>query len=314
MSQRIPIEKAFEDGSLSPEQADKVRLIQEVKQFAEEKLGLKKTGNYRDLVTVPGGTVSYTVTAAFKDRLEAYSWWFPFVGRVSYKGFFSRSDAENEKEVLERKDYDTSLQSVTAYSTLGWFDDPIFTSLLTYDDLQVVSTVIHELVHATFFVKGETGFNESTAAFLAAQGTLEFARWKFGEDSGQAKLAAARLQDEFAFSDFLNSLRGKLLAIYNSALSQEEKLKLREEAFAWARVEYENLVPALSSGLFRGAFSGPINNAVLISYFEYHLRMRAYQELLDRVEGRLNSLVALLRQAADSDDPWLYLGLRDREK
>jgi len=310
MSQRVSLEKAFEDGSLSPQQADKVRLIQEVKHFAEEKLGLKKTDNYRDLVAVPDGAISYTVTAAFKDRLEPYTWRFPFVGRVSYKGFFSRQDAENEREELEQKDYDTSLQGVTAYSTLGWFDDPIFSSLLAYDDLQIVNTVIHELVHATFYVKGETGFNESTAVYVAAQGTLEFARWKFGENSAQAQMAGARLQDEVAFSDFLSSLWEKLLAIYDRSVTREEKLKLRERVFAQCRSDYENLIPSLHSGLFRQAFSGPINNAVLISYFEYHLHMRTYQKIQDRLGGTLNSLLALFRQAADSDNPWLFLGLQ----
>lgn len=314
MSQRVPVEKAMQDGSLSPQQAAKVRLIEEVKRFAEDRLGLKKTGNYQEIVLVRAGNVSYTVSAAPKDRLEPYFWWFPIVGRVPYEGFFSLADAEKEQKSLEKAGYDTYLQGVTAYSTLGWFKDPIFSTLLSYDDLTIINTIIHELVHATFFAKGEVAFNESTAVFIAAEGTVAFARWKFGEKSPQAYRAEARLQDEFAFSRFLTAARDELDKLYQSGLPRQEKLERRVAVFARIRAQFRSLLPSLHSGLFRRAFSGPINNAVLVSYLEYHLHMKRYREFLEGVGGDLKPLVAFFKQASRAEDPLAYLKLHPEEK
>lgn len=314
MSHRVPLEKALQDGSLSSQQADKVRLIEQAKRFAEEKLGLKKTKDYQEIVFVPGENISYSVSAAPKDRLVPYYWWFPIVGRVPYKGFFSLQDAEKEQKSLEAKGYDTILQGVTAYSTLGWFEDPIFSTLLSYDDLTIINTIIHELVHATFFAKGEVGFNESTAVFIAAEGTAAFARWKFGESSAQALEAEARLQDEFTFSRFLVKARDELERLYKSKLSRQEKLDRRAAIFARIRADFQHLLPSLHSRLFRGAFSGPINNAVMVSYLEYHLHMKRYRKLLKEEGESLKRLVVLFRRAAKAKDPFSSLNPAPEQK
>jgi len=150
----IPIQEVLEDEGMDMKAKEKVHFIQEVKQYGEERIGLRKTKSYSKFFEKKG-PVLHVITACEKDRLQPHSWHFPISGKVDYKGFFTRESALKEKRFLEEKGYDTFVQGVVAYSTLGCLRDPIFSSMLEFQDATLANLILHEMTHATVYFKGE---------------------------------------------------------------------------------------------------------------------------------------------------------------
>src|SRR5690606_3806447 len=123
-------------------------------------------GNYSEVAWLDRRYVSWTVSASDPWRLQPYEWSFPIVGRVPYLGFFKEEEAREKEQELIQKGLDTYLRGVSAYSTLGWFEDPLLSSMLNYEDHVLAETLIHELVHTTIWIKNSTDFNERLASYL----------------------------------------------------------------------------------------------------------------------------------------------------
>lgn len=191
-----------------PELADAVRakllLARDAKLFAEAELGLKKTHNYESYVELGRSHVSYVVSAARKNRLEHFEWWFPFVGSVPYKGYFNPDDAKEEAESLKKENLDVVVRGVSAYSTLGWFRDPILSSMLRYTDYDLANTIIHETVHATLYIKSNADFNERLATFIGNVGADLFFLKREGPASETLRLAKSEADDEKLFTEFIS--------------------------------------------------------------------------------------------------------------
>jgi predicted aminopeptidase len=158
----------------------KLRLVHEIKEFGEDELGLKPSRNYESFYDTKGQPITYIVSACRKDRFQPHLWWFPIVGDVPYKGFFAKEDAVAEAKELETQGYDVSLGTAAAYSTLGYFPDPVLSTMLEYPEEQLVALLLHELTHGTIYLPGGTDFNEGLASFVGWQGALEFARRRHG--------------------------------------------------------------------------------------------------------------------------------------
>ena len=155
----VPVEEVLKDESTSAQWKEKIGFIQEVMGYGQKKLGLKKTKSYSNFFEVKG-PILYVVTASEKDRLQLYTWNFPVTGRVTYKCFFTKEGVLKEKQFLEKKELDTFVQQVGAYSTLGWLRDPIFSSMMEWNHVALVNLILHEMTHATVYFKDETDFNE----------------------------------------------------------------------------------------------------------------------------------------------------------
>ena len=305
---RIPIEKVLEEGSLLPEEEAKIRLILEVKSYAREKLGLKPSSNYTDFVQVKEKGVSYALSACPQDSLEPYQWWFPIVGNIPYLGFFSKETAMKEKKRLNVQGYDTYLREVVAYSTLGWFRDPIFSSMLSYNEVQLADLIFHELFHGTVFVKDRMDFNESLATFVGQQGAITFFCNGEGEKSLQCRSARTLAHDDFHFSRFIEGLYERLHVLYNGPFSRPEKLARREEIFRRALEEFQVVRENLSTDSY--SFLNPefLNNAFLMTLRTYHNHIPLYQRVHERLGGDLRKTIDLFRQAARSEtDPLAWL-------
>ena len=188
LARRQPLEEVLSQATLSEEEQNKLRLIMRVRLFAMEQLGLHVDDSYTTFVDVGGPYVTYNVSAAPKDALHPYVWWFPIVGRVPYKGYFNKDAALRQARKLEARGYDTYVRGVRAYSTLGYFDDPILSSMLAYPDFALIDTIIHELVHRTVWVKGSVSFNESLASFVAAKGVQAYLVAQHGADAPSLRL------------------------------------------------------------------------------------------------------------------------------
>jgi predicted aminopeptidase len=225
------------------------------------------------------------------------------VGRVPYKGFFDEGDALSAQAGLEADGFDTYLRPTSAFSTLGWFNDPVLSTVLRADEVDVVETVLHELSHNFLFVPGQVGFNESFAMFSGRVGAIGFfcTRPGSGPDSVKCLRAQARWRDEQRFSAFLDGLVDELRALYGSGASREEKLRRREEIFAGALARFDaQVVPTFEESAYGGFRRTPLNNATLLGRIFYYHRLPDFQALLEGHGGDLKAALAALKAGADT--------------
>jgi len=206
----------------------KLLFVREVKDFGEHELGLARSANYESFYDTQGKPITYIVSASLKERFQPHIWWFPIVGDVPYKGFFSRDDAIAEAKDLEKQGYDVALGTAAAYSTLGYFPDPMLSTMLGYPDEQLAALLLHELTHGTIYLPGGTDFNEGLASFVGWQGALEFARRKRGihsvaYDRTVRAFAAEEKRDASSLALF-----HKLDELYKSNRSRADVLRERE--------------------------------------------------------------------------------------
>ncbi|MCZ6688777.1 MAG: aminopeptidase [Planctomycetota bacterium] len=292
---REPITKVLADPAVESSVKDKLRLILEVRDFAEKELGLVVGNNYLYYFDTGGDPIIYTITASPKDRLEAYYWKFPIVGAVAYKGFFDLDDAREESEEMAAEGYDTNLGSAQAFSTLGWFSDPVFTTMLLRRPELVVETVIHELTHATIYVKGETPFNESLATFIGIAGAIEFLIQRYGEESAEVRFARAVQQDRQIFSRFMEELRVELDDLYAEPIPLAEKLSRREGIF---RASQERVAASDELETDQVDFYPELemNNAVVLSLLHYHTRIDFFEGVFEEEDRNLRRTILRIRE------------------
>ena len=167
----------------------KLETVLSVREFAGAKLGLNTGGAYLTVTQVDPGAIVHIVMAAPRDSLDPYTWWFPVVGSVPYRGYFEQSQADAEARKMEAAGYDTMVRSAVAFSSLGFFDDPLLSNLLQLDRVELASVIIHELFHRTYFLPGHVMFDESAATWVGARGAVEFFEATEGVDSRDAAQA-----------------------------------------------------------------------------------------------------------------------------
>ena len=223
-----PIEDVLDDPEVPASAKEKLRLIRDVKEFGEREIGLTPSSNYTRFFDTGGRPVSWMVSACRKDRFENYTWWFPIVGTVPYKGFFRRADAVAEARSLEADGYDVMVSPIAAYSTLGYFPDPVLSTMVDYPEEDLTALILHELTHGTVYLAGDTNFNEKLASFVGWQGALEFTRRRHGLDSTAYDRTVRGLAREERRARESRELFEKLDALYRSAVPRAEKIRRRD--------------------------------------------------------------------------------------
>ncbi len=182
-----PIKDVLNDPAVNDSIKHKLIYIEEVKKFAIDSLGLKPSKNYTTFYDQGGKPALWVVTGAEKYALQPYEWRFPVVGKVGYKGFFDVEKAKKAEQQLRAEGYDADVGVVAAWSTLGWFRDPILSGMLRRNEGQLAELIIHEMTHATLYVKSNVDFNENLASFVGEEGALLFLEYKYGKpDSSQS--------------------------------------------------------------------------------------------------------------------------------
>ncbi len=221
---------------------------------------------------------------------------------MPYKGYFSLDEARDAAAKLERAGYDTYIRPTGAFSTLGWFNDPLLSTLLRYDDVALVSTVIHELTHNTLFVPSRVSFNESFASFVGDRGAIAFFCGVEGEDGVRCLEAKEQWSDNVVFGRFLGELIAKLEAVYaRSELTPEERIALRAEVYRDARERFiRGVQPRLSRPGYRSFARLEPNNARLIAIRLYYDRLDLFDAALARFGGDLPAAVSGIRAAVDT--------------
>jgi predicted aminopeptidase len=304
LSQRQPLDSALQDSRLTDDTKRKIRLVKEVKRFAEDQITLTESKNYESFVLLDDRYVVYAVSAAYKDRLEQYSWKFPIVGRVPYKGYFRKSDAEAEREDLDRQNLDVMLRGVSAYSTLGWFADPLLSSMTYYSDEELVETVIHEMTHATLYLKNNADFNERLATFVGNQGMEDFYMAKEGPQSPALKKARLIWEDSKIFSDFISDQIKNLEKFYEQNKSSATIQSDREKEFDKIRKNFElSCKPRLKTSSFHYFASQKLNNAVMLGYKTYYQDLEIFAKAFAKLGRRWPRFIEHLETLRDSKDP-----------
>lgn len=281
LNSRTPIDDALLDPNLSAEDKKKLLLAKEVREFSEKTLGLKASKNYSSFVKLERDAVTYVVSAAEKWQLKNYQWSYPFLGKMPYKGFFVKEDAIEEAESMKTKGFDVYLRGVSAYSTLGWFNDPIVSPMLKYSEEDFVDTLIHETVHVTLYIKNSSDFNERMAVFIANEATLQFYKDKEGIYSDKIKKIHDEKIDSELFSKFISEEIDELKNWYlqQTSNSDEESRRARIESI---KTKFkEKLLPQLRTKSFQSFANAELNNARLGLYTTYTKDLNDFAELFE---------------------------------
>jgi predicted aminopeptidase len=298
LSRRRPIDQVIADPSTAPETRARLDLVLQARTFAERGLGLATGESYTTYSWVESDTLLLVVSGSRRDRFQARTWWFPIVGHVPYKGFFNFADAHHEAAALERDGFDSYVRPAAAFSTLGWFNDPLLNTLLRYPAVDLVGTVIHELLHNTIFLPGQVAFNESYANFVGERGAIEFFCAREGEEAARCQDARRRWEDTRRFGRFLAELVGSLETLYASGLPLERLLVEREAVIDAFRAHFADEVePLMNRGAYGWFVRRPINNATLIGTRLYYQRLDLFEELFERHDGDLVRTMATINGA-----------------
>lgn len=266
---RKPISEVLAQTDLPADTRAKLKMVLEVRDFARDRLGLTVGGAYQTVTQVDSGAIVWVVMAAPRDSLMPVTWWFPIVGRVPYRGYFDRSAALAEAESLKSAGYDTFVRPAVAFSTLGFFNDPLLSNLLKLSRVELAGVIIHELFHRTYFLASDVMFDESAATWVGSRGALDFFTATAGPNSADARAARGVLESDLQFASFLLQAEAQLLQLYQSRLPYDEIVKRREPLFLKIKADYALLKPRLS-GLERFDLDRePLNNAMLINYLIY---------------------------------------------
>ena len=291
-----PVEEALHDPNLTPQEQHKLRLILAARSFAITQLGMHASGSYTTFVQLNRPYVSYNLSAAPPDALQPYLWRFPILGSMPYKGFFDKDYALHEQHALEEQGYDTYLRGVRAYSTLGYFNDPILSSMLVYDDTFLINTIIHEMLHQTVWFKGNISFNESLASFVGEHGTLAYLQQRYGADAPEYQHYRALRADALVFEEYMDALIKRLDALYHESISRADKLQRKAQILAEAVAVYPEVFPRMQTMGYRHFFERQsLNNAVLLAFRVYHRDTTFFEQALAEQGGDLRRMIAYFK-------------------
>ena len=300
LRKRRPVEKVLADSETSDELRAKLELAVEMREFASQGLALPDNDSYRKYADLARRYAVWNVVAAPELSVAPKTWCFAIAGCVAYRGYFSEAKAEKFAAKMRRQGYDVDVGGVAAYSTIGWFADPLLNTFINRQEEHLAGLIFHELAHQQLFVKGDTMFNESFAMTIEEEGALRWLESRGLED----RIASYRLlkRRERQFAELVAEFRGRLAEVYSAEESDEWKRRRKEETLLELRLAYEGLKEDWEeySG-FDGWFDRDLNNARLALIGVYHQLVPAFQELLERHEGQLEPFYREVAEIAALD-------------
>lgn len=296
-----PVEEVLNSQAYSDTLRNRLILIQEIRQFAFDSLGINYSDNYTTFYDQQGKPLLWVVTASEPFALKAKEWEFPFLGSFTYKGFFDYSMALNEKEMLRKDSLDTSIDEVQGWSTLGWFKDPVLSSMLERTEGSLSNLIIHELTHGTLYVKDNVQFNENLASFVGDRGAQLFLASKFGNGSKEYVDYIKRKNLWEGYSKLVlqqaNSL-DSLFSSFSSTMSYSEKQKAK-------KIKYKEIIKILQEYMsyfkdrdpdfYNGLKS--INNAYFLDFRTYREDQKVFEkELYISFNGNFREYLKYLKE------------------
>ncbi len=288
MSMRTPVDRIIADEQTSDELRQRLKKALAIREFAQRELDLPDNGSYRSYVDLDRPYVSWIVIAAPELSLKAETWCFPVIGCVAYRGYFREADAHRFATDLATEGYDVVVNGAQAYSTLGWFDDPLLNTMIHQPEYRLAGLIFHELAHQRVYVKSDSAFNEAYAVVVERAGVL---RWL--DQAGDPELSARYARDQQRRADFLELIGGarrSLEELYASELGDDAKRAGKAAIFDRLRADYSALKQRWEgyAGYDRW-FDSDLNNAKLALVATYNAYVPALEKLLSREGGNLVS-------------------------
>lgn len=280
----------------------RIRLIQEIKQFGVDSLGLTPSDNYTTFYNQRGRPLIWLITASARYKVEPHEWHFPIVGTFPYKGYFDSTRAVVEEKALIDQGLDTDVGEVSAWSTLGYLKDPILSSMLLRRDGSLANLILHELTHGTLFVKNNLELNENLASFVGDQGAIRFLKYKYGADSEQMRQYEYSKRYNDAYSQHMLRGAGRLDSLYKTFGPNPTKSPQKDSLKMKLITDIVSDTDTLLSGKRtltnkkRWPDGKLPNNAYFISYLTYKSKQSTYrQELEKKFEGDLSKYLSHLK-------------------
>ena len=326
LAQRRPITRLVADSAVPAATRAKLALVLEARAFAQDSLGLPAKDAFTQFTQLDRDTLVVVLSGARRDALVPVTWWFPIVGRVPYKGFFDVEEAQKAEARLQKDGFDTYLRPAAAFSTLGFFNDPVLSTTLTDDSVGIVQTVIHELTHNRIYLSGRAVFNESFAEFVGSRGAVEFFRAR--GDTVNERRAMERWSDELLLGRAWEMAYGSLDSAFRAhpdepgtrspepgvarttadagagLSARERRLGARDSVYARVRrLLVDSIAPRLRAIDTRYAERVRLDNAALLARRVYATGLADFEAVWEG-EGRsarraLERVIAVTRGAND---------------
>ncbi len=269
MSERKPIRKVISSDQSPTDQRKKLQRIQEARRFAESRVGLSVENAYTSFVSIDRPAVAWNITATGPFSVRPLTWSFPFVGTFPYLGFFNRAHAVEYRDDLDLRGYDVHMRPVAAFSTLGWFDDPVFSPMLSSRTPVLINTIFHELVHQTVFLKNHMELNEAIATEIGQLATIEFLRKKHGKKAEIVRWTRRYFQDISRIQSFFLDVRSRLQKTYRGNHDRQTLREEKRRVFMNAKRSFLDLLDRMHTGGWSKLLSISWNNAFVASNAVY---------------------------------------------
>lgn len=300
MSEARPIDQWLADPQVNADLKGRLKRVREIRAYAARELGLPDNGSYKNYADLKRKFVMWNVVATPELSVEPNQWCFPVAGCVNYRGYYSKEAAQAFADDLQRRGFDVRVSGVPAYSTLGWFNDPVLSTFIEYSDAELARLVFHELAHQIAYAPNDSQFNESFATTVEEVGV---ARWLSTQDDDtmRANYQAYR-QRKDDFLQLMTQNRQQLKVNFSRSVSDAEKRKRKAEIFQNLQLEYSQIKQLRWSGYagYDRWFSGTMSNADFALMATYHDLVPAFQHLLS-TKKNLTSFYQAVRELAKLD-------------
>ena len=300
LQNRQPISDLIEDPDTSPGLREKLIFIQSVRNFAEKELLLPVNDHYLSYVELNRPYVVWNVFASPELSMTPATWCFPIVGCVAYRGYFKEADARRFGDTLTQEGYDVYIGGAIAYSTLGWFDDPVLSTFANLSASDTAALIFHELAHGVLYIPDDTAFNESFATAIEQEGLK---RWQISTSQPQGYAEWKRKQRQRQkFTALVSKYRAQLQDVFESSLSTNVKRSQKAAVFTRMQSEFRALkLKYREMAVYDAWFNAPLNNAQLISVSTYHDWVPAFSKMLSDSGGDLEVFYQKCRQLAKKE-------------
>ena len=297
LSHSQKIETVLKDPQVDSAIKTQLALVPDIMQLGNN-LGFPETKAYARYIPLQRNVFLHSLSATKQDSFEEYTWWWPFIGTLPYKGFINKTSAQREEAELKAKGYDTYLGKSSAMSTLGFFSDPILATMINTTDATVLmNTIYHERTHQLFFTN-DIVFNENAAVLLGALAALEFTQQQFGNESAEHVLQQEKISDLLLFSQFIDNCYTELDTFYHTS-TPPEKIEKRKNIFNLCKDNF-NDIPLKRS--FKSFGETELNNAYILAQYRYYGKIHEYYQVYEKI-GDIRKTIEFFNQASQAENP-----------
>jgi predicted aminopeptidase len=292
-----PISELLADPAIPDSLKGRLEKAAAIRAYATRVLGLPDNASYRSYADVHRPYAVWNVVAAPELSLQPKTWCFPVTGCVSYRGYFRKEDAESQAESLRREGWDVQVAGIPAYSTLGWFDDPLLNTFIAFPDPELARLIFHELTHQAVYAPGDSAFNEGLASAVEVEGVERWLTLPENAPLRESWQAQARRRREFLA--LLAQTRSELQSAYSTQSADDEKRRRKAEILSSMKSEYARLKAGWGgyAGYDRW-FDQPLGNAHLAAFATYAEHVPAFRAMIRAAGGDMRAFLAEARRVS----------------